>query len=204
MRKLIIGLLSIILVLPVSSYAAHFESQASYQVCFTPGQNCTQEIVDAINNAVSSVQVQAYNFTSRPIGKALVTARERGVKVEVILDRSTVANKNQGTPWFFIRHGIPVWIDKQPAIAHNKVMVIDETRVVTGSFNFTRSAQERNAENVLIIDDGGLAKKYLKNWQRRRMVSERLALASAPVESHNWLEELWQALVHWFQSLFKR
>ena len=59
-------------------------------------------------------------------------------------------------------------IDFQPAIAHNKVMVIDRRNVITGSFNFTTAAQKRNAENVLIIlDDPAIAEAYAANWQRR-------------------------------------
>jgi phosphatidylserine/phosphatidylglycerophosphate/cardiolipin synthase-like enzyme len=51
------------------------------------------------------------------------------------------------------------------AIAHNKVMVIDSRIVITGSFNFTKAAEESNAENLLIIEDVDLAAKYAKNWQ---------------------------------------
>jgi phosphatidylserine/phosphatidylglycerophosphate/cardiolipin synthase-like enzyme len=50
------------------------------------------------------------------------------------------------------------------AIAHNKVMVIDSRTVITGSFNFTKAAEESNAENLLVIDDAELAKKYTQNW----------------------------------------
>ena len=63
-------------------------------------------------------------------------------------------------------------IDFQPAIAHNKVMVIDRRNVITGSFNFTTAAQKRNAENVLIVlDDPAIAEAYAANWQRRSDVA---------------------------------
>ena len=57
------------------------------------------------------------------------------------------------------------FIDDKHAIAHNKVMVIDGHVVITGSFNFTKAAEESNAENLLVIDDVDLAQKYAKNWQ---------------------------------------
>ena len=63
--------------------------------------------------------------------------------------------------------GIPVWIDSKPAIAHNKVMIIDEKEVITGSFNFTDAAQKRNAENVVFITDIKLAEEFIENWQNR-------------------------------------
>ncbi|HTR44450.1 MAG TPA: phospholipase D-like domain-containing protein, partial [Thermodesulfovibrionales bacterium] len=52
---------------------------------------------------------------------------------------------------FTFNMGIPTYIDAQHAIAHNKVMIIDKETVITGSFNFTKAAEERNAENLLIL-----------------------------------------------------
>ena len=77
-------------------------------------------------------------------------AHKRGIKVEVILDRSQRTQKYSSAA-FLYNVGIPVKIDAQHAIAHNKVMVIDGETVITGSFNFTKAAEERNAENLLII-----------------------------------------------------
>ena len=56
-------------------------------------------------------------------------------------------------------------IDANHAIAHNKVIVIDGETVITGSFNFTKAAQEKNAENLLIIRGQALAAQYTQNWQ---------------------------------------
>ncbi|WP_300156078.1 phospholipase D family protein [Solidesulfovibrio sp.] len=118
-----------------------------------------------------AVYVQAYSFTSAPIAKALVDAARRGVKVEVILDKSQ--RKETYTGATFLRNeGVPVYIDAAHAIAHNKVMVIDGQTVVTGSFNFTKAAQEKNGENLLIIRDAGLAKLYMENWEQHRQHSE--------------------------------
>lgn len=68
---------------------------------------------------------------------------------------------------YIVDAGIPVWIDSKPAIAHNKVMIIDEKEVITGSFNFTDAAQKRNAENVVFITDIKLAEEFIENWQNR-------------------------------------
>ena len=68
--------------------------------------------------------------------------------------------------------GIPVKIDAKHAIAHNKVMVIDDQTVITGSFNFTKAAEEQNAENLLVIYDKVLAAKYVGNWQTHAEHSE--------------------------------
>lgn len=197
MKKIIV---IILLFIPLITHASNFEKDASYTVCFTPGQDCTDEIVAAINNSVNAIWVQAYSFTSRPIANALVMAKQRGVQVKIILDKTA---RQSSTANFFLRRGIPIWIDEQPAIAHNKVMVIDQTELITGSFNFTRAAQQRNAENVLIIDDETLAKKYLANWQYRQLQSQPLIYSALPARQDDWLEEFWQWLMAWLEKMIK-
>jgi phosphatidylserine/phosphatidylglycerophosphate/cardiolipin synthase-like enzyme len=118
------------------------------------------------------ILVQAYSFTSAPIAKALVDAHKRGVSVEAILDKSQRTAKYTGAT-FLANNRIPVYIDAAHAIAHNKVMIIDKQTVVTGSFNFTKAAEEKNAENLLVIRSKELAGYYLDNWQRHRQHLER-------------------------------
>ena len=113
---------------------------------------------------MATVLVQAYSFTSAPIAKALLAAHKRGVKVEVILDKSQKSEKYSEAD-FLVNMGIPVQIDAKHAIAHNKIMVIDGQTVITGSFNFTRAAEEHNAENLLVIRSPELAAKYAANWK---------------------------------------
>ena len=114
--------------------------------------------------------VQAYSFTSAPIAKALVDAKRRGVDVRVILDKSQRGERYTSAD--FVAHaGIPVWIDDKHAIAHNKIIVIDGHTIITGSFNFTKAAEEHNAENLLVIDDRSLAARYAKNWEEHRQHS---------------------------------
>ena len=156
---------------PHTSLADSFTHDASYTVCFTPGQNCETKIVDQISQAHHQILVQAYSFTSVPILSALVAAKERGVNVRVILDKSQYREDRYSSSTFLDHHAISVWIDARPAIAHNKVMVIDDKVVITGSFNFTKAAQFKNAENLLIIIDSILAKQYSENWMARQTAS---------------------------------
>jgi phosphatidylserine/phosphatidylglycerophosphate/cardiolipin synthase-like enzyme len=134
------------------------------EVFFSPQGGCTEAVVKALDHATNIVLVQAYSFTSAPIAKALVDAHRRGVKIQVILDKSQRTEKYSSAD--FVAHaGIPTYIDAKHAIAHNKIMVIDGYEVLTGSFNFTRAAEEHNAENLLVIQDAPLAAKYAANWQ---------------------------------------
>ncbi len=143
----------------------------SVRVWFSPDGGCTEAIVEAINDAQRTIRVQAYSFTSAPIAAALVDAQKRGLDIAVILDRSQRTEKYSSADFVF-RAGIPVWIDAKHAIAHNKVMVIDAKTVITGSFNFTASAEKRNAENLLIIQDAKMASLYLQNWDAHQAHSE--------------------------------
>jgi len=148
--------------------------KAPAQVYFSPNGGCTEAIIKEIDAAKSEVLVQAYYFTSAPIGKALIDAHKRGIRVEVILDRSQVKPDGQYCPAkFFFDAGIPVYIDSAHQIAHNKIMIIDRATVITGSFNFTRTAEEKNAENLLVIPSKELAAKYLENWQKHSEHSEK-------------------------------
>lgn len=81
----------------------------------------------------------------------------------MILDRSQ-RTERYSSATFLDNSGLGPLIDGRHAIAHNKVMVIDGKTVITGSFNFTKAAEQSNAENVLIIHDASLAIKYEKNW----------------------------------------
>ena len=139
------------------------KSAPPIEVYFSPRGGCTEAVVTELRKATRTVYLQAYSFTSAPIAAALVEAHKRGVHVEVILDKSQRTEKYSSAD--FVAHaGIPTFIDAKHAIAHNKIMVIDEMTVITGSFNFTKAAEENNAENLLVIHDAELAAKYLANW----------------------------------------
>ena len=140
-------------------------------VCFTPGGDCTDIIVHEIDSARRQVLVQAYSFTSAPIADALVKAKKRGVDVQAVLDRSQRTERYTGAT-FLANGGVPVLIDAKHAIAHNKVMIIDGATVITGSFNFTKAAQERNAENLLVIRSREVADEYAANWREHAGHSE--------------------------------
>ena len=141
--------------------------QGSMQVYFSPSGGCTDAIVTAIDSARTSILVQAYSFTSSPIAKALVEAHKRGVVCKVILDKSQRTEKYSEAD-FLVHAGIETWIDAEHRIAHNKVMVIDGHTVITGSFNFTKSAETGNAENLLVIRSPELAGKYAENWKKHQ------------------------------------
>ena len=136
-------------------------------MAFSPNGGGAGLIIRTIGEAKKTIKVQAYSFTNADIAKALLDAHKRGVNVRVVLDKSQETEKYTSAT-FLANAGVPVRIDDDFAIAHSKIMILDEETVITGSFNFTKAAEERNAENVLVIrGNKELAKLYLQNWQWR-------------------------------------
>lgn len=151
---------------------------ASIDVRFSPKGGCTDAIVAELNRAQSTVRIQAYSFTSAPIANAVVQAHKRGVRVEALLDKSNRTNRYSAAT-FLKNQGADVLIDARHDIAHNKIMIIDERVLLTGSFNFTKNAEESNAENLLIIrDNPDLIARYLANFAEHHKHSEPYAPAA--------------------------
>jgi phosphatidylserine/phosphatidylglycerophosphate/cardiolipin synthase-like enzyme len=173
-RKIIAAILFIYTIIPpfmdicAPSHAAELTLRNTpVKVFFSPKGGCTEAIIAEIDRAKTEILIQAYSFTSAPIAKALLNAHKRGVKVEAVLDKSQ-RRERYTSATFLSNAGIPTYIDDRHAIAHNKVMIIDGGIVITGSFNFTKAAEEKNAENLLIIRSGELAELYRKNWTLHR------------------------------------
>jgi phosphatidylserine/phosphatidylglycerophosphate/cardiolipin synthase-like enzyme len=135
-----------------------------WQVYFSPRGGCTDAVVSAVDRARTTLHVQAYSFSSHRITRAIIAAQARGVKVAVILDKSNELEPHSDLP-ALVAARVPTWIDTTRGIAHNKIMIIDGETVITGSFNFTWSAEKYNAENLLVIRDKALAERYEANFQ---------------------------------------
>jgi phosphatidylserine/phosphatidylglycerophosphate/cardiolipin synthase-like enzyme len=144
----LVGLLSL---LSWIATAAEFTS-ARVAVYFSPSGGATDTVVRELNAATTQILVQAYSFTSAPIAKTLVEAHKRGVTILAVLDKSNETKKYSAAT-FLMYGGIQTLIDDQHAIAHNKVLVIDSATVLTGSFNFTKAAEQKNTENLLVIKE---------------------------------------------------
>lgn len=164
-----LGLLITCLALTGASHAAPLPVEA--EVLFSPDGGITQRVVAEVGAAKKSLVVMAYSFTSAPIAEAVVTAHRRGVAVEVLLDRTQRGSRYSSAD-FLTRAGVAVWIDRKHPIMHNKVMVIDGATVITGSFNFTKAAEEKNAENLLVLRSPELAVRYLAEFEKLKGMAE--------------------------------
>lgn len=168
---LIAGLLAVLTA--AAGASEPLPARGTVQVLFTPWDDAEGELINAIGAARHSLQVQAFILTSRNIAVALEKAHRRGVRVEIVADGEQAAKNDNSQLDRLHDAGIPIWIEVRYASAHSKVMLIDaegkEPVVITGSYNFTYSAQARNAENLLLLrGNAPLAHAYLANWRRHR------------------------------------
>ena len=116
---------------------------------FSPEEDCTTIAVDAIDRAETQILVIAYGLTTTSgIVAALVRAKQRGVEVKLIADRTTPCGRNSGIDPL-ARAGIPIWIDHSARIAHSKSMVIDGEVTLTGLMNWTGGAAYNSETSTL-------------------------------------------------------
>jgi phosphatidylserine/phosphatidylglycerophosphate/cardiolipin synthase-like enzyme len=151
------------------------------QACFSPQGKCSGYIVREIDKAQRELLVAVYAFTSEDLARAVVQARKRGVSVQIVLDREfdAVNERSQGKfleaqkiPLRRISGMKPAAPERDAGLMHQKFSVIDRKIVLTGSYNWTRSADSSNDENLLLFRDAGpLAEEYrrvfFQLWERK-------------------------------------
>ncbi len=142
------------------------------EVYFSPDDGVAARLVDLIRSAETSVHFLAFSFTSDDIAQALVDQSHRGVTVAGVFEADQVES-NRGTEYPRLRGaGLDVHLDGNPRFMHHKVFIIDGEIVVLGSYNFSASAERRNDENILIIQDAGLAQAYMQEFDRIYAMSQ--------------------------------
>ncbi len=151
---------------PRATWGSPKDSNSKIEVLFSPQGGCADAIVRAIEGAEKRIGVQAYFFTSGEIADALAAAAKRGVQVMVILDSSQ--RKIEYSPWRDLKKaGVRVLFDKEHKTANNKIILIDDDTVITGSYNYTKAAEKDNAENLLIIrGDAEVFDQFRRNFKK--------------------------------------
>lgn len=136
----------------------------SFEQAFSPYGEAANLIVSQIDQAQVSIHMAAYSFTSRYIIEALARAEKRFLDVKVVVD---AGQRNQKPVQEAMGMGVNIRFNDHYAIMHNKFMVIDGATVETGSFNYTASAEKRNAENILVIHGApDVTSKYEQEFQK--------------------------------------
>lgn len=141
------------------------EEQAEAKALFSPGDDCLNEIIRLIRGAESSVEICVFTISDDRISREIVEAHRRGVKVKIITDDDKTADR--GSDIFSLaKAGIEVMIDRTSNHMHHKFALFDDKTVLTGSYNWTRSAADYNYENIVVTDDKKIAASYKGCFQK--------------------------------------
>jgi phosphatidylserine/phosphatidylglycerophosphate/cardiolipin synthase-like enzyme len=147
---------------------------ASCEVYFSPQDTVAERFIQLVEAEKKSIRLAVYRFSHAKIARALKEAKERGVDVEVIVDPSSAGSRS---PLHRLAEKVAVFVFDPPAVftkrgkkkvglMHDKFCIFGDQRVWTGSFNLTYDAERYNEENVVLIDDGALARKYLDRFRQ--------------------------------------
>ena len=135
-------------------------------VVFTSEDSALEKaIIPVVQSAKKNIRFLAFSFTDYPLADAMSQRAQAGVDVAGVFE--TVGSETQASELTTLMcRKIPVRQDGNPAFLHDKVIVVDERIVITGSLNFSTNAEESNDENVIIIDNPEIARLYMQEFQR--------------------------------------
>ena len=150
--------------IPLVSYAS-----SDIEVGFSPEGGAQVLVLKTINKAKKSIRMMAFSFSAPDVMTALVDAQKRGVDVRVVIDEEgNTSAKSLAAMRYITQNGVKLRTDNHYRIQHDKTIVVDGDTVETGSFNFAKSAEYLNSENVIVIHHAPeLAQKYLAHWENR-------------------------------------
>ena len=131
---------------------------------FAPEDKVQREIISEIKNAQQSIEFMAFSFTSTDITEAMANRIGEGVRIRGLFEKRN-AGSTYSRDEFLADAGAKIYYDKNPNTMHHKVIVIDDETVITGSYNFSKNAETKNDENVLILHNREIAKKYVKEFE---------------------------------------
>lgn len=135
------------------------------EVYFSPENNVEDIICKKIEDASHSIRFMAFSFTSPEISESMIKKFKNGIDVKGIFEKRGAYTKHSE----FIKmklEGLPVQVDRNRYNMHHKVIIIDNTSVITGSYNFSKNAALRNDENILIINNHDIARHYIEEFNR--------------------------------------
>lgn len=159
---------------PANTPKPELEINGSHlEVYFSPDDGVSAEIIRIIESAEQRIDFMAYSFTSDEIADAIIRQAKAGVLVSGVMEKEQVESNQGGEFRRFIQQGLDIRLDGNPANMHHKVIVIDESIVITGSFNFSYNAEKRNDENIVVIYNPRIAGLYLDELERVYSIANR-------------------------------
>ena len=138
-------------------------AQASNHAYFSPGETCLNAIIAGINGAQRSLYICVFTISDDRITRAILQAYRKGIQIKIITDNEKLYDKGSDIRQL-AQAGIPVRLDNTPNHMHHKFAILDNRTVLTGSYNWTRSAALYNHENLIISDDKNMVKDFSREF----------------------------------------
>ena len=135
------------------------------QIYFSPEDHVLDHMIPLVSSANSSIRFMAFSFTDFPLAKAMLDRSRAGVNVAGIFEKVGSETESSELRTFFCAK-VPARQDGNPKFLHDKVIIVDNRFVISGSFNFSSNATENNDENVIIIDNPAIANLYTQEFER--------------------------------------
>lgn len=132
---------------------------------FSPGDDCYMSINQLLMNSKEEVAICVFTISDNRIADKILQAIQRGVTVRIITDDDKTLDKGSDID-FLASHGAQVKIDQSPHHMHHKFAIFDRKVLITGSYNWTRSASEFNQENLLETNNTDAVSSYLAEFER--------------------------------------
>jgi mitochondrial cardiolipin hydrolase len=155
----------------VNSALLRPQPNAVSDVYFSPGETCRNVILNQINSAINELNICVFTISDDLISDSILTAHKQGKYVRIITDNDKSHDEGSDIAQL-ARAGVKVKMDRTEYHMHHKFMVADQRAVITGSYNWTRSAAKFNQENIVLSQDAGLIKSYLKEFEQLWKVME--------------------------------
>ncbi len=134
------------------------------EIYFSPDDDFEEKIIELIDNSKKTIYFLAFAFTNDKIAEALVRAKERGVVVKGVFDEGQNEYQSGSDYQYLLDNGLDVKLDGSKYKLHSKIFIFDENTTITGSYNFTIKANDKNDENSLVIYDKNLTSAYVDNF----------------------------------------
>lgn len=143
---------------------------ASYvRAHFSPGDECREAIIQRINAARRTLDICVFTISDDRISESILAAHQRSIKVRIVSDNDKSGDKGSDI-YRLGQAGVPIRLDRSSYHMHHKYALIDDNYLITGSFNWTRSASDKNQENIILLDDESLVSEFAEQfdslWQR--------------------------------------
>jgi cardiolipin hydrolase len=139
------------------------DRQSENNAWFTPGYECRNQIVRQLNKARRKIEVCVFTISDNTLSQALIEAHQRDIDVHIISDNDKQHDQGSDLQQL-IKQGIAVRFDDTPDHMHHKFCLIDGITLINGSFNWTRSATDRNQENIVVSNDRKLIRQFEKRF----------------------------------------